>query len=397
MKRWLLCLFTYNRFGLLCNAVESVNRFFPWGDRLIIDDGSTDPRVAPYLRSLAQSPQWRYKIMDRPPGREYGGFYVNMRYGLETALSEGYDYCVFLEDDHQYVWHKPDLPEYIEHVFKTCPDAIQLLHLFLRRILSYGATHEYIRSAHAYRGDRGFNTSGIWNLDAVRRHPDYRFFCSSGDDLPTNSAYWLKNGYRLYSAFDPGVAIIPWVHTQKFGQKFGSDHSPTARPGASETDLLLKPLTPEEIEFLRNRPPELPPYQEYFDLSAENTARPIWHQRGFWMHRYYFLCRSIVDEENAAGKSPLPIPSIETWAPTTIPPVGSHVNRDRLPPTPPLPLWRRRLPKRPRRLRRLASRMVHFNVRDYLGYLTLCRCLRRERMALPFNRAAQSPSGPVSS
>ena len=383
MKKWLLCLFTYNRYELLRNAVRSIELFFPYGDRLVIDDGSSDQRVRQFLERDLPSQRWKYTIRERIPGRDYGGFYNNMRYGLEYALEHGYDYCFFCEDDQQMVWKKDDYEEYVNNVFSTCPDAIQVQPLLARRILSYSTTMEYIKPAHAYRTDRGFNTTAIWNLDVVRRHSDYRFICEFGSDLPANSAYWMRKGFRLYVQFDPTIAIVPWVNSQSVFH-----HPDTIVTNNFGKELLLKPLTPDEIAFLKSRPPSLPAYQEYFNLSEENVSRPIWHQQGQGLNRFFFLCRDIVEKEDKKGESPMRIPVLDDWAPTTIPPVQSHLNWK------PLAGSARRTsrmsPRWSKRFERFVE-LLRFSPRDYLGYLRLRKRLHKEQKQLPFEKQEPSP------
>jgi hypothetical protein len=372
MKNWLLCLFTYNRFVLLQNAVRSIDRFFAPGDRLIIDDGSSDPRVRRLLVDVASRSHWKVKVMDRKAAHNYGGFYRNMNYALGYAVENGYDYCLFFEDDQQLVWKKEDYTEYVENVFATCPDAIQIQPLFARRILDYSQTTEFIRPAMAYRTDRGFNTTAIWNLALVRQHPDYHLLCDRGDDLPSNSAYWLMKHCRVYIQYDPTIAIVPWVSSQSV---FYRQSSETGLAEAAE--LLLNPLTQEEVHFLGTRNPQVAAYQEYFNLSPNNVARPIWHQQGQNLNRFYYLCRRIVELEDSSGQSPRRIPILDQWQPTAIPPVQSHLDWN--PSAPAIrgrgdslgPVWAKRI-------ERLAE-FVRFKFRDYIGYRILKNRLRREQ------------------
>ena len=381
MKRYLTCLFSYNRPTLLANAVDSIDRFFPWGDRLVIDDGSSDPGVARYLESVARRPNWRVTVADHIEGRWYGGFWRNTRYALELALQEGYDYGFFFEDDQQLVWKKEDYPEYVEKLFSTCPDAIQVATLFQRRFLSYANSTEYIASVRAYRTTRGFISVAIWNLEAVRAHPG---FFKYADEEPTNSAYWLRQGYRVYQQFDPTVAIIPWVTSNRRPDSASSDER--FRKSNASSDFLLKPLSSAEIDFLQTRSPALPAYQEYFGLSPENCERPIWNAYGENLNRYYFLCRKVVDGEDRSGQSPVPVPMLVEWAPTSLPPEMTHM-KARTGLSMFRPRWDSLVPEMLKPLRRKVAAWRRFNVRDYLGYRELTRRLQEERQNLPFHSA----------
>jgi hypothetical protein len=371
MKKWLLCLFTYNRPDLLTNAVASVDEFFPWGDRLIVDDGSSDARSIQFIQKIQSHGRWQCKVMDRPVGRPYGGYYTNMRYALDFALAQGYDYCFFFEDDEQLLWKKDDYPEYVNHVFDVCPDAVQIQPLFLRRISSYWKSIEYVETARAYRTERGFSTTAIWNLAAVRENPDYRFIANRGDDLPANSAYWLRRGYRVYLQSDPTVAIVPWV------QSHSSGSTRVLKNGASNGGrFILAPLTPGQIRYLRERSPLVPAYQEYFTLPVNRQIQLIWHQDGQNLNRFYQLCRMIVDEEDQAGHSPLPVPVLRKWEPCRIPPLQSHL--DWPAPPQPAPMWRTVVRKIARYLPKRIIQWRHFSFRDYRGYIELSSRVRRE-------------------
>jgi len=383
-KNFLTCLFSYNRPHLLRNAVESIDRFFPWGDCIVIDDGSFDPEVAKFLESVAQRPRWRVKVMEHPKDRWYGGFYKNMNFALKLALEEGYDHCFFFEDDEQLVWMKNDYPEYIDNLFSTCPDAIFIQPLFQRRCVSYGSqgnAFEYVQSVRAYRTSRAFGSTGFWNLDAVRAHPDYEvIYRVGGSGLRVNSNYWLERGYRLYNQFDPTVAVMPWAKSNsRPNTKFGDG---IYRSIDGSRDLILKPLSEAEIDFLKFRSPSLLAYQEYFNLSPENCSRPIWHAAGVAMNRYYYLCRKVIEEECDFGQSPILIPVVPSVAESTGQPVAIQKSSGRK--TMIYPRGDRFVPKLLKPLRSKIAQWRHFSIGDYLGYRRLKRQLEIERRGLPF-------------
>jgi glycosyltransferase involved in cell wall biosynthesis len=379
-KRYLVCLFTYNRPDFMLNAFRSIEAFFPWGDRLLIDDGSFDPESARAIKTVAQSPNWTCKIMDRL-SRAYGGFYRNMRFALDYALEQGYDYCFFFEDDEQFLWKKEDYREYIEHVFSVCPDAIQLQPLFLRRIVSYANHIEHIDSVRAYRTERAFSTTAIWNLAAVRAHGDFKFIMDHGDDLPANSAWWLRHGYRLYYQADPTVGIIPWVESNSAANGQRHRQKQQLRPfGVAPAErFIIAPLSSEAISYLQNRDPSIVAYQEYFTRSET----PIWHQARQNLNRYYELCRQTIDAEDALKESPLKVKALKEWRPTTIPPLQSHLTWN------PYAVVGTTLRSRIGKMlaQRLPGRLLdwrHFDIQDYLGYRRLTLRLKKELNTLPF-------------
>ncbi len=300
----LVIIFTYERPQLLKNAAKSVTEFYPWGDRLIIDDGSVSDEQKAALAFLS-SAGWEIKRVVRNRAREYGGFYANMKYGLKLALERGYKYCLFFEDDEQFLWSDRNYPEYILSVFNNAPDCVAILPLLYRRMIDYSDKIEYLESVDAYRTDRGFNTTCLWNLDRVR-DLGYQVDDSIGDGLAVNSKFFLERGYRLYGQRSPIAAIIPWVESRKMG-------APRIGHKIKDKSFELTPLTPPFISWLRMRSPATLPYQEYLPLSPRNSNRPIWHQAGGSLIRYYELCHQVNKKERLSKQHPCIVSHLSTW------------------------------------------------------------------------------------
>jgi len=296
MRRILTVVFTFNRPRLLWNAVESIERHFPWGDRIVVDDGSDSTDATDLLEHIEELPNWRVEVKQRDDGVCYGGFYRNMDWALKYAAERDYDYCLFFEDDEQFVWRYDAYPEYLNKLFEVRPDCHQIQPLFMRRIHNWFGKAELIPSVRAYRTARGFTTTGIWNLDVVRKEGVPGVIFGAGDCLPHNSQLWLKKGYRLYFQVDPTVAILPWVDSQIDGaskrevMRFSNEKKP-----------LLNDLTLAETNWLLARDPQTLPCQEYFYLSDKNCARPIWHQKGRLLSRYFQLSAETISWENNTG------------------------------------------------------------------------------------------------
>ena len=314
-KGWVLYLFSYNRPSFLENAVNSINRFLPWIDCVVVDDGSDHPQMDDVLIKVAAMPNWQVKIMPRNSGM-YGGFYRNMAWALSDAVKSDYKYCYFFEDDEQVVWCPEGYREHIDNLFSKRKDAHQVQPLFFRRMKCYEDSVRYCPEVKAYRTNRGFNTTGIWNLDIVRKEADIKFF-SHGDGLPMNSANWLEKGYRIYCDELPTVAVLPWVSSN-------SDASVSSNLYITNDKLMLRPLTENEKIFLKTKPPTLVAYQEYFELSKLNSRRPIWHQNNRLLDRYFELCAQTIDTENSLGESPVRVKLYENDDDLT--PLQSHLD-----------------------------------------------------------------------
>ena len=165
--KFLTVVFSFERLAYLKNCVRSIDEFFPWGDGLIVDDGTDGPRMNEYLNGL--SARWKYKIFNKSGSERFSTFYRNMAYALQYSIEADYDYCLFIEDDEQFVWKKDDYPEYIESFFTVMSDAIQLSPLFSRRVVPYDNRLEYIESSKSYKTIRGFNTTAFWDIRKIRR------------------------------------------------------------------------------------------------------------------------------------------------------------------------------------------------------------------------------------
>lgn len=300
----LVIIFTYERPQLLKNAAKSVTEFYPWGDRLIIDDGSQSAEQDAALADLSKA-GWQIKRIVRNRAKEYGGFYANMRLGLNLAIERGYKFCLFFEDDEQFVWKDNQYPEYVKSVFDGAPDCIAIQPLFYRRIIDYSDKIEYIEPIGAYRTNRGFNTTCLWNLEKVRKL-NYQIDDSIGDGLANNSRYFLERGYRLYSQRSPNAAIVPWVESNKLGAQ-SNTHQKYIE------SFVLVPLTASYTSWLRSRSPNILPYQEYLPLSPNNSDRPIWHQAGKSLNRYYELCYEVHKKEKSSNRHPNVVESLSAW------------------------------------------------------------------------------------
>ncbi|MFI4861062.1 MAG: hypothetical protein ACIAXF_10315 [Phycisphaerales bacterium JB063] len=387
MSRCLVCLFTFNRPGLMLNAVRSVERFLPGCAGVVFDDGSFVPGAAEALAQVGREyPNWDTRTRERGDTVGLQGLYRNMADALALAIADGYDHCLFLEDDTQLVWQKAGQLNELDTLFDACPDAVQLQPLLYRRLNDYRETMEYVRTARAYRTIQGFNTTAFWNMRVVREHADYAVIhAHRGSNLALNSAYWLKRGYRLYADARPNMAIIPWVTSHSAGVKTTTG----LRAGAADTGLLLEPLTPGEVAALQQRPPHRLAMQEHFALSADNCRRPVWHRRGEMMGLYYERCYRAVNREDSRGESPINVTTVADVSACKLGPRRSHLDW-RLPAPDARPARRGLRPVVSACLprwakagaRRWAAHLAARAKGHHAGYRELCRRMRREQAEL---------------
>jgi hypothetical protein len=214
----------------------------------------------------------------------HGGFYRNMRRALDYAIERDYDRCIFFEDDEQFLF--PLDFDQVESILKQ-PDAIQANPMYLRRAFPYRGTLQRIPNLPAYRTNRGFNTTGIWNLDFVRQ-AGFQFIDTYPSGLPANSRWWLLRGFRLYQMANPVAAVVP--------------------PGRKRLNVVYPG-------------PSL--YQEHITGTSL-----VWHQP--WnRNRLYELCYQTLQGDSVlTDQSVLPLQSHLDWRPAE-----------------PLQGWRSRLPR----------------------------------------------------
>jgi len=323
----LTCIFSYNRPALLANCTRSVENYFPWGDRLILDDGSDSPLVDLVLDHWRQRPNWRVVKFERDETRtknkRLGGFYINMGYALSYARNHGYDYCFFLEEDSQFVWRDNGFPNRMSAFFERCDDAIQMSPLFLERFINFSLM-EFIQELGAYRTPRGFNTTGIWHLDRVRAIRGFRFVDGtaptdpeSNSYLPMNSRQCLEAGYRFYWLQQPIIMRNMWVN-------YAAERE-TERVAArvmrllSGKERLIEPLTAQEIEILKRCPGRCFAIQEFFSRSLGPFGTPAWPYASGWpayISRYDALWR----QEKRSGGGPTNVTVHTTLNDSTVAP-----------------------------------------------------------------------------
>jgi len=94
-------IFTYNRLQYLQNAIQSVEKFYPYETIYIVDDGSDDPEMLSFIEKNKNKYEFIFPnskiIGDR------GGLYSNLNYCMNHAKKNDYDYVLMMFDDLQIV------------------------------------------------------------------------------------------------------------------------------------------------------------------------------------------------------------------------------------------------------------------------------------------------------
>jgi len=262
-------VFSYNRYYLLKNTVDSLLEFGPEGDVLVVDDGSDDPRVVEYLRSL----EGRAAVVrrDRQERDFHGGLYENMNLAVDRALAGGHSHVFFIQDDVQFMWKDAGFAARVEKIFAARPDAAMVFPIFQKGILAaaLGARMEPHPEAEAWHlTPYGIADMGVMPLSLLREKA-WRFLPSEGE----NARVWRSWGYKLYIPSAPSVAWVPWPTALAFGRRASSERRPVER-------YFLRPLTGSQTAVLKNRSLKDLVYHEDFCLPwGWRCLSPYWFTR----------------------------------------------------------------------------------------------------------------------
>ena len=109
----------HNLYYLLRNTLESLLENFPFGDVVVVDNGSTNQELIEYLRSRELS-EPRLKVVfrsDNDETKRIGSLYEANNWAIEYSIENGYDYVCFVQDDVQYMWTDPNIMEKVAAIF----------------------------------------------------------------------------------------------------------------------------------------------------------------------------------------------------------------------------------------------------------------------------------------
>lgn len=297
------CVLSYNRYYYLRNTVESLLEYFRFGDTLVVDDGSSDPRLTAYLADLARR-GIAVARREREPGAaqaKHGGLYANMDLGVERAAAGGYDYVQFIQDDVQFLWHDPAVLEKTERIFRALSDCSLVENIFFNAIVR-GVVEkrvELVPEANCYhRRPHGMLDQGIAPVSLIQRM-GFRF--ASGNE-GANSKWWRQRGYRTYRLHSPSMAFVPWPATLRHSQQASEGLAPPER-------YYLKPLTDVQVRRLTDRPlSELPFAEDYCEPWGWTCPKPYWYGpdlRGY-EHSLHRIRHGWLRRLRALGRAALP-------------------------------------------------------------------------------------------
>jgi glycosyltransferase involved in cell wall biosynthesis len=234
----------WNFYHYIRNTVESCQEFFPEADILVVDNGSTEPRLVQWLEHLRQ--EGRVSVMLRGhnnSSRRVGSLYDGYNDAFDWALERGYDLIYLMNDDVQFLYHDPDLIPKVAAFFAAAHDASNLSIMFGKAIAPMHDRAQYVPELRAFRSlGYGVSDDGFFTSEFLRR-TGFRFM----DSESRHASDMRERGYQCYLWRDPVLAFVPWVATRRNGRIIGREFPPLAR-------YYLKPLEDAAVRRLHNRP-----------------------------------------------------------------------------------------------------------------------------------------------
>jgi len=321
----LICIFSHNNAVLLRNCVRSIDRFSPGCDILILDDASTEPAVTPLLDELGKRPTVsvlrnymklgdparafvldgetigidkpiamlketeRTRLIsgchpqtDAPAANRHGYFYLNQKLALRLALSRGYKWAWFIEDDMQLVRDSSDCLSRIQETFDAEETICQIASQFLLRPGRYD--FETLAKQGVYQPNRRYNSNGVFDLGRLRERPE--LVDAIADDVPEGnlrmtSHRWDRLGAACWFDAFPVQAHVPWPHLLRTGAQVLDER------------LAIQPMTEGELDAMLKRDVTIPPFAEYFlslSYPTQLPGPPWWYNEAF-TERFLDLCQ----------------------------------------------------------------------------------------------------------
>ena len=274
-------VFSYNRGPLLRHCLDSVLRHLPEAKVTVVDDCSSDPETQAILADLPDN----VRLMQPPAGKrkeQYGGLYHNLQVAYENAEA---DFILFTQDDAQVVrpveWEDID---YIRAYFGHFRDAAFLNPVFPLRIRR--SRRRIVRFAEDfpaffYTLDERFRDRSVtmYYTDISvactqrLREVNWNFQWSERSAASEARRHFRKMGGMVH----PFLCQLPEVPF------FRSSHQTWAMRQIIKKQkgrlCGFRDMRAEEIQSLRDAPPEQVPYAEdWLHCTGREPKRPFRHK-----------------------------------------------------------------------------------------------------------------------
>ena len=298
---------SHERYAGLVNAIASIRRHFPVMDILVVDDGSSDTRIAAWCEdrlSKAILVHFHVRTGPKPKGTRSGGLHENMQYALDWALAQDYDLMLMMQDDVQCLRGGRDVIDEVAGFFQRCESTFFLQSRFSKRGEPYVDRYPYYDEGFdAYRLRRACNDVGFFSL-ARLRNSGFRF----GRDERDSAEIAGKLGFHGYQMVAPVLMDIPLRADNRWQIVMGKADSGFGDP-PHENAPVLRDLTPEDISHLRARDRRILPFAEdYMRRSDGNDIlfpycirnNPAYYAKTF---------KETYKREKASSSAPIPVPA----------------------------------------------------------------------------------------
>lgn len=287
----LIFVFSYNRGEHLRNCLSSIKKCAPNEKTVIFDDESTDPETIKVLNEYSKVHEIHINN-NKDEDQQHGGLYQNMQKALERAPDN--ETILFLQDDTQIV--RPitnnDLTK-IAQYFESNPRAG-----FLSPAFRCGITRKRVLDRFVYQPNQGVyfcehkskkKQAGVYYSDISVTTSDrlrsvkWQFLEDEFRNEQQAKQHFQKMGYM----FAPFAMWLPNAPAYRFKEK-----SFLFRLGEriNKSGLYsFEIMTPEQIAYLHQRPPEKLAIAENHLSIGNGSLRKPWIfdplRRPWWLRR----------------------------------------------------------------------------------------------------------------
>ncbi len=211
---WVICIFSYNRGGLLRNLLQSIEEYYPEMDIAIFDDGSDDELTLNVLADVAKKGGYVYKRTDVGKGSKHGGLYGMMNIALDYLFERDYQYAYFVQDDMQFLWRDRHFEERLKPVFSR-EECVMCNANFMQKItideIGPKLPLAGIGDLYLFK-ENGVADTGV--IDIAKAKAVSLSFPQQGEIA--NGKYWHDKGLQLYWLPQPHLAWVPWPTTYRY-------------------------------------------------------------------------------------------------------------------------------------------------------------------------------------
>jgi len=176
-------IFSYNRLQYLKNAINSVEKFYPYSTIYIVDDGSDDADMLEFIQQ--NTTMYNFIFPNSSVCGDRGGLYANLNYCVHHAQQHEYEHVLFMFDDIQIVRkvNETELINDINFLFENPKKMYNIVPAF------FPITEKYI------------------GIDAALDVCDNYYVLRDGFDIPTQrfnepGVYSIKNFISLMETFE---------------------------------------------------------------------------------------------------------------------------------------------------------------------------------------------------